>query len=231
MSRASELAANLRRVRDEIEKACTAAGRDPAAVTLLAVTKTWPASDVRELAALGVHDLGENRAAELAEKAAATAGLGLRWHFVGQLQANKARAVAADAAVVHSVDRLRVVDALSAGAVAAGRVLDAYVQVSLDGDTARGGATREAVPELAGAVAAADGLRLVGVMAVPPLGGDPLTSYRILREVSEEVRAAHPDATGISAGMSGDLSSAIAAGSTLVRVGTALLGGRPPQVG
>ncbi len=229
--RVDQLAANLRTVCAQIEAACVGAGREPASVTLVAVTKTWPVEDVRRLASLGLTDLGENRQPELTDKAGATDGLGIRWHFVGQLQVNKARAVAALASVVHSVDRDRLVTALSAGADAAGRTVDALVQVSLDGDTARGGAPVGAVADLAAAVDAAPGLRLAGVMAVPPLGADPFTSYERLVEIAADLRVRHPSATIISAGMSGDFAAAIRAGSTLVRVGTALLGGRPPPVG
>jgi pyridoxal phosphate enzyme (YggS family) len=230
-SRTEQLAANLRTVRGQIDAACADAGRDPSSVTLVAVTKTWPVEDVRALASLGVTELGENRQSELTAKSADARDLPIRWHFVGQLQANKARAVAAAAAVVHSVDRERLVAALSAGAVAAGRTLDALVQVSLDGDTARGGAPRAAVEDLAAAIEAAPGLRVAGVMAVPPLGADALASYRQLVDIADGVRAHHPTATTISAGMSDDFADAIRAGSTLVRVGTALLGGRPPFVG
>lgn len=231
MTRAEQVAANLARVRADIEEACAAAGRDPATVTLLAVTKTWPLSDVLTLAGLGVADMGENRHQEAAEKAAETRETDIRWHFVGQLQTNKARAVASYASVVHSVDRERLVDALAAGARDAGRVLEAFVQVSLDGDTSRGGVAIDGVHDTAAAIAAADGLRLAGVMALPPVGADALASYQLLAEVARDVRRLHPGADGISAGMSADLTEAIRAGSTVVRVGTALLGGRPPFVG
>ena len=229
--RLEQLASNLRAVRAAVAESCAAAGRDAADVTLLAVTKTWPVGDAIALHSLGVLDLGENRQPELTEKAALTSNLAIRWHFVGQLQVNKARAVAACAAMVHSVDRERLIDALSAGAVAAGRTVDALVQVSLDGDTVRGGAPEDAVGDLAAAIAAAPGLRLRGIMAVPPLGADPSASYEKLADIARNVRALHPDATVLSAGMSGDLAAAVRAGSTLVRVGTALLGGRAPRVG
>ena len=230
-ARSAQLAGNLRAVRAAISDACDLAGRDPAGVTLVGITKTWPVEDVLALADLGVTDFGENRQPELTEKAERAAHLPLRWHFVGQLQANKARAVAACASLVHSVDRQRLVDALSAGALAHGRTVDVLIQVSLDGDVSRGGALPSSVEELAGGVAAADGLRLVGVMAVPPLGADPISSYQRLAVIAEDLQANHPTATTISAGMSADMAAAIQAGSTLVRVGTALLGGRAPLVG
>ncbi|MBA9006496.1 YggS family pyridoxal phosphate-dependent enzyme [Thermomonospora cellulosilytica] len=225
-ARRDELAANLRTVRERIAAACAAAGRDPAEVTLVAVTKTFPASDVRLLAGLGVADVGENRDQEAAAKAAECADLPLTWHFVGQLQTNKARSVAGYADVVHSVDRARLVTALSSAAVRAGRTLRCLVQVSLDERPGRGGAAPSEVPELADLIAASDGLELGGVMAVAPLGADPAPAFARLAGVAERLRAAHPSATVISAGMSGDLEQAVACGATHVRIGTALLGGR-----
>jgi pyridoxal phosphate enzyme (YggS family) len=231
VSRIDELRAGLATVDARISAACAAAGRARDDVTLVVVTKTWPASDVRLLAELGVREVGENRDQEAAPKAAACADLterGLRWHFVGRLQSNKCRSVARYADVVHAVDRPELAAALGAAAVAAGRELTALVQVSLDGDPARGGAFPADVAALADAVAAAPGLRLGGVMAVAPLGADPAAAFATLAEVSARTAATHPGATMISAGMSGDLEQAIAAGATHVRVGSAVLGGRPP---
>ncbi|TNY34745.1 YggS family pyridoxal phosphate-dependent enzyme [Thermomonospora catenispora] len=225
-TRRDELAANLRRVRERIAAACAAADRDPAEITLVAVTKTFPASDVRLLAELGVTDVGENRDQEAAGKAAECGDLPLTWHFVGQLQTNKARSVARYADVVHSVDRARLVTALSSAATRAGRSLRCLVQVSLDDRPGRGGAAPDEAPALADAIAASEGLELAGVMAVAPLGADPAPAFARLADVAERLRAAHPSATVISAGMSGDLEQAIACGATHVRIGTALLGGR-----
>ncbi len=170
--RLAELAANLAEVRDRIAGACAAAGRNPAEVRLIAVTKTFPATDVILLSQLGLADIGENKDQEAAPKAAAceAAGLSLRWHFIGQLQVNKAASAARYAYAVHSVDRDRLVTALSRRAVAAGRVIRCLIQVSLDGQQGRGGALAAQVPGLADAVAAQDGLELAGVMAVAPLG-------------------------------------------------------------
>ncbi len=230
--RAEEISERLARVRARIAAACAAAGRDPAEVTLIAVTKTFPVSDIAVLARLGVTDVGENRDQEAAPKAAECAALGLplRWHFVGQLQVNKAASVVRYASVVHSVDRPRLVAALGARARAAGRVITCLIQVSLDAAPGRGGAPPAAVPALAAAVAAEEGLALGGVMAIAPLGEPPRPAFRRLREVAERVRAEHPEAFMVSAGMSGDLDEAIAEGATHVRVGTALLGGRPSFV-
>jgi len=224
--REQELAAALAGLEQRLDRACAQAGRPREEVVLVAVTKTHPLSDVEVLAALGVRDVGENRDQEARLKAAARPDL--RWHFVGALQSGKAGSVASYACVVHSVDRASLVRALSAGAVRAGRQVDVLLQVSLDGDPARSGAVPADLPALAEATAAADGLRLAGVMAVAPLGVDPERAFAELADVAARLRVDHPQADRISAGMSGDLEAAVAAGATYVRVGTALLGLRPP---
>ena len=181
------------------------------------------------LSSLGVQNVGENRDQEAAPKAAECADLRdqLTWHFVGQLQTNKVSSVVRYADVIHSVDRPRLVTALGAAARKAGRTLTCLVQVSLDGAPGRGGVIAGNVPLIADAVAREAGLELGGVMAVAPQGADPLDAFSRLAEVAAGVRAAHPGAAMISAGMSSDLEAAISAGATHVRVGTALLGGRP----
>jgi len=226
--RRDEIAARLSAVRDRIAAACAAAGRASDEVTLIAVTKTRPVSDVQLLYELGVPDIGENKDQEAAPKAAACAALGLNvtWHFVGQLQTNKAASVVSYADVIHSVDRPRLVTALGARARAAGRTVTCLVQVSIDGDPARGGAAGPEIAAVAEAVAGESGLLLGGVMAVAPLGMPAPEAFGKLRTVADEVRSAHPGAVMISAGMSDDLEPAIEAGATHVRVGTALLGGR-----
>jgi pyridoxal phosphate enzyme (YggS family) len=199
-------------------------------VTLIAVTKTHPASDVRLLASLGVADVGENRDVEAAPKAAACKDLDLTWHFVGQLQTNKCPSVARYASVVHSVDRARLVAALGNAARRADRVVRCLIEVSLDGDQARGGAVAADVPGLAEAIAGQPGLVLGGVMAVAPLGMDPSAAFADLVVSAAAVRAVDPAATTISAGMSGDLEAAVKNGATHLRIGTALLGVRGPAV-
>jgi PLP dependent protein len=231
----SDVAENLRAVRARIAAATRAAGRDPDSVSLLAVSKTWPADAVRELAGLGQLDFGENRAQELLGKAAEVADLPLRWHFVGQLQRNKAAAVARLGAVVHSVDRPSLASALDrAGQERMSREggpVEVLLQVDLGGRPggamARGGAAPADVPALADLVAGAAGLRLRGLMAVAPLEEDPRSAFERLAGVAARVRADHPEAVDLSAGMSGDLGATVAAGSTIVRVGTALFGARP----
>jgi PLP dependent protein len=230
VQRRAELASRLAEVTDRIGAACATAGRDPGEITLIAVTKTRPVTDVRLLNALGVTDFGENRDQEAAPKAAACADLPITWHFVGQLQTNKAPSVVRYADVVHSVDRPRLVLALGAAARAAERVLTCLVQVSLDGDPARGGARADQLPAVAEAVEAERGLLLGGVMAVAPLGMPPAAAFAALRECSAVVRSVRPDAAIISAGMSDDMEPAIEAGATHLRIGTALLGARRPPV-
>jgi pyridoxal phosphate enzyme (YggS family) len=236
--RPEQLAANLAAVERRIADACRAAGRDRSEVTLVVVTKTYPASDVRLLSGLGVRQVAENRDQEAAAKAEQTADLPLSWHFVGQLQTNQARSVVRYADHVHSVDRLRLVGALSSAATAADRRIGCLVQVALEAEGAgpgdrgeRGGVAPGAVPELADAVAAAPGLRLDGLMTVAPLAGayagQPRAAFDRLMEISSRLRESHPAATMVSAGMSQDLEEAVAAGATHVRVGTAVLGVRP----
>ena len=226
--RAAEVGARLVAVRARIAMACEAAGRSPSEVTLIAVTKTFPASDVAVLAGLGVIDIGENKDQEARAKAAecAAAGVAVRWHFVGQLQLNKSASVVRYTSVVHSVDRPELVEALARRARAAGRVVTCLVQVRLEDHPGRGGAAPADVPGLADAVAGQSRLVIGGVMAIAPLGAPPRPAFSRLRQVAELVRSAHPGAMMISAGMSGDLDEAVAEGATHVRVGTALLGGR-----
>lgn len=233
--RKAELAGNLARVEERIDAACTAAGRKRSEVTLIVVTKTYPASDVRLLSELGVREVAENRDQDASPKAAACTDLPLKWHFVGQLQTNKVRSVASYADLVQSVDRKRLVNALSTAAVRAGRVLDCLLQVALDAESGdaggRGGVAPDGVDALAEAVAEAEGLRLRGLMTVAPLAGPyagrPRAAFERLLEISSSLRVAHPTANMVSAGMSSDLEDAVAAGATHLRVGTAVLGVRP----
>ncbi|MEU3142791.1 MULTISPECIES: YggS family pyridoxal phosphate-dependent enzyme [unclassified Streptomyces] len=236
--RKEEIAANLADVEERIAAACAAAGRGREEVTLIVVTKTFPASDVRILSELGVRHVAENRDQDAAPKAAECADLPLEWHFVGQLQTNKVRSVVGYADFVQSVDRSRLVTALSKEAVRTGRELGCLIQVALDADEPvagggrgeRGGVAPGGVAELAGLVAGAEGLRLDGLMTVAPLAGEyagrQQAAFERLMLLSTDLRAAHPAANMVSAGMSADLEQAVAAGATHVRVGSAVLGVR-----
>ncbi|EST23200.1 YggS family pyridoxal phosphate-dependent enzyme [Streptomyces roseochromogenus] len=249
--RKTELAGNLAKVEQRIAAACVAAGRRREEVTLIVVTKTYPASDVRILSELGVRHVAENRDQDAAPKAAACADLPLTWHFVGQLQTNKVRSVVGYADVVQSVDRTRLVTALSKEAVRAGREVGCLLQVALDAGESerepegarsslqgrwretggRGGVAPGGIEELADVVARAPGLRLDGLMTVAPLTGEyagrERAAFERLMDLSTDLRRTHPAATMVSAGMSADLEQAVAAGATHVRVGTAVLGVRP----
>jgi pyridoxal phosphate enzyme (YggS family) len=240
--RRAELAANLARVRTRIASACHVAGRDPGEVTLVAVTKTFPVSDIVLLTELGVRDIGENRDQEAAPKAAevAASGVDVRWHFVGRLQRNKCRSVVRYADVVQSVDSVRLARVLADAAQRhRDRGLDVLVQVSLDNDSDRGGALRgsgaaavlpdRSLDRVVETVAAHRELRLAGLMAIAPLHRPAEQAFALLAEVAADLRADHPDATVISAGMSADLEPAIAYGATHVRIGSALLGNRAPM--
>ena len=228
--RADEIAAGLDAVRRRIADACRDAGRDPDEVTLVVVTKFFPASDVRVLADLGVRHVGENRHQEAEAKAAECAELDLTWHYIGGLQSNKAAAVAAYADVVESVDRAKLLSGLSKGAHQRSHDLDCLVQVSLDPPDAgagRAGVPAGQLPDLAADLASRGMLRLRGLMAVAPPDEDPVAAFTRLAGVRRDFLADHPDATWLSAGMSGDLEAAIGCGATHVRIGRAVLGERP----
>jgi pyridoxal phosphate enzyme (YggS family) len=220
------LAERLAAVDAGIADAARAAGRDPAELTRIVVTKFHPASLVRELAALGVRDVGENRHQEAQAKAAETDDLELRWHFVGQLQSNKARAVRRYAHAIHSLDRDSLIDAL---ADADAEPLAGFLEIDLSGEPGRGGADPADAERLAERVLQTPGLSLVGVMAVAPLGAEPRAAFARLRGVSDRIRALVPDADRISAGMSGDYAEAILEGATHLRIGTAITGKRPER--
>lgn len=249
-ARAAELSERLERVRARI-RAAAPSGTAP---TLIVVTKYFPAGDVELLAGLGVRDVGENKDQEAAAKAAEAASLGLSWHFIGQLQSNKAKSVVRYAAAVHSVDRTSLVGALSRAMAAeqqrrAGEGLpprgemECFLQVDLREPAvgsdasgaggggapaaARGGALPAELPALAEAVTQAPGLRLAGLMAVAPLGEDPRAAFSRLRALSGQLQQTHPAAAAISAGMSGDLEAALECGATHLRIGSDILGPRP----
>jgi PLP dependent protein len=221
------LGERLAAVREAIADAGRLAGRDPGSVTTIVVTKFHPSGLVRDLAALGVRDVGENRHQEAAEKAAELAELGLRWHFVGQLQSNKAHAVRRYASAVHSVDRESVLDALATPEDV--DPLDVFLQVNLTQDPARGGMQPDRIEVLAERALAAPGIRLRGLMAVAPLGEPARPAFSRVRELSERLRRMAPSAVDLSMGMSGDFAEAIAEGATHLRIGTAITGNRPSR--
>jgi pyridoxal phosphate enzyme (YggS family) len=220
------LADRLAGVRSAVADAVREAGRDESEVTTIVVTKFHPASLVRELATLGVADVGENRQQEASDKAAELADLELRWHFIGQLQSKKTRAVLAFASAIHSLDRLSLVSALGK-ALEPGRSIDAFIQLNLTDDPARGGVRPADLESFAESVLATGGIRLRGVMAVAPLDVAPRAAFAGVRALGDRLRTLAPDATGLSMGMSGDFRDAILEGATHLRIGTAITGNRP----
>lgn len=210
-------------VRAGIADAAASAGRSVDDITMIVVTKFHPAALIAELAALGVHDVGENRHQEAQAKAAELAELHLTWHFVGQVQGKKAKAVRAYADVIHSVDRPSLVAALASDE----STIDCFVQVNLTDDAARGGVQPSALEPLIERVLETPGLRLRGLMAVAPLGAEPRRSFARVRELGEQTLRVAPKATSLSMGMSDDFVEAIAEGATHLRIGTAITGKRP----
>ena len=221
----ADLSERLTTVREVVSDAALQAGRDPGAITTVVVTKFHPVSLIRELAVLGVRDVGENRHQDAEPKAAELADLPLTWHFVGQLQSKKARQVRAYARVIHSIDRPSLVTALAS----TDADLDCFIQVNLTGDPERGGVAADQLDALVATVLATSGLRLLGLMAVAPLNEEPRRAFAGVRELSERVRTMAPDADKLSMGMSSDFRAAILEGATHLRIGTAITGKRPQR--
>lgn len=222
---APTLGERYHRVLADIDSAAVEAGRDPSEITTVVVTKFHPTAIVRELVALGARDLGENRHQEAAQKAAETDDLDIRWHFVGQLQTNKAAAVLEYAHIIHSVDRPTLVDAIARTK----RDVEIFLQLNLTRDSNRGGVAPEDLEPLVELVLSSPTMTLRGVMAVAPRGEDPRTAFRRVRELSERVQGLAPGATALSMGMSGDYREAILEGATHLRIGTAITGNRQVQ--
>jgi pyridoxal phosphate enzyme (YggS family) len=219
----SALADRLAEVQGSIADAARDAGRSPSEITTIVVTKFQPAALVADLAALGVRDVGENRHQEAQAKATALAELGLRWHFVGQLQSKKARQVRSYATAIHSVDRPALVDALRSEEAS----VDCFVQVNLTDDPARGGVAADGLLPLVEHVLETPGLRLRGLMTVAPLGEPARPAFARVRLLSERIRDMAPQATDLSMWMSHDFREAILEGATHLRIGTAITGNRP----
>ena len=224
-----DVAANVAKVRRRIETAARAADRDPATITLVAVSKYRPASAGREALAAGCHDLGESYADEGVAKQAEVADAAAVWHFIGPLQSNKTRLVAEHFDWVHSVDRLKIARRLSEQRPAERGPLPVCLQVNISGEASKSGADPAEVPELAAAVAELPGLQLRGLMAIPARAEDPEAQRRpfaALRALRDDLNARGLALDTLSMGMSGDLEAAIAAGATHVRVGTDIFGAR-----
>lgn len=223
---AAQVPQRLAAVRDRIADAARAAGRDPAAVTLVAISKFQPLSKIRAAVAAGQRDIGESRAQELDDKLASDPPPDVRWHFVGRLQRNKVKTVAGRVALIHSIDRARLLDAVGAHMRGTGRRQDVLLQVNVAGEERKGGCAPQDVAALAARTAEHEGVRAVGLMTIPPLDGDAATVFAQLRALRDELAPRYPALRELSMGMSGDLEQAVRAGATIVRVGTAVFGPR-----
>jgi pyridoxal phosphate enzyme (YggS family) len=220
---------NLQAVHARIAAACKAVGRAPQEVTLLAVSKTWSAGDVREAAACGQRAFGENYVQEGVEKITTLADTGLEWHFIGPLQSNKTRLVAECFAWVHTVDRLKIAERLSAQRPDSLPPLQVCVQVNVSGEASKNGVPPESAADLARSVARLPGLHLRGLMTVPEAAADEnslAAQFRTLRGIYERLKAEGLPLDTLSMGMSDDLETAVAEGATMVRIGTAIFGAR-----
>jgi PLP dependent protein len=225
----TSISANLQAVKSRIVAACAAAGRDPAQVSLLAVSKTWPADAVRQAAQGGQRAFGENYLQEALAKAADLADLALEWHFIGPLQSNKTRPVAETFAWVHSIDRLKLAERLSAQRPAGLPPLQVCVQVNVSGEASKSGCTAAEAPDLCRAVASLPNLKLRGLMAIPEPAQKSAVAVRRfgeLRALLDRLNEAGMQLDTLSMGMSDDLEEAVMAGATIVRVGTAIFGER-----
>ena len=219
----------LQAVKSRIARACAAAGRDPRDIVLVAVSKTFPADAVRAAHAAGQSDFGENHAQDAVAKIAALGDLDLVWHFIGPVQSNKTRSIAEHFAWVHSIDRLKIAERLAAQRPEALPPLQACIQVNVSGEATKSGVAPAEAPALARAVAALPRLRLRGLMAIPEPTDDPALQRRrfeSLRDLRDRLAADGLALDTLSMGMSDDLEAAIAAGATMVRVGTAIFGAR-----
>jgi hypothetical protein len=231
--RQQELAERAAEVREALTQAAKEAGRAPEDVTLVAVSKLHPASDIRDLAETGQIEFGENYVQEALSKQEELAGLNVNWHFIGGLQSNKAKYVAGKFALVHSVDSSKLAQALHKKAVSLDTVQDILIQVNIAGETQKSGITVEKLPELAEAVLGMEGLRLVGLMTMPPFFDDPERARPVfarLRELRDGLETRlDMGLPHLSMGMTGDFVPAVREGATLVRIGTRIFGARPPR--
>lgn len=229
---AAILHARLREVRDRIGRAATRAGRDPASVRLIAVSKTFDAMYVRAAAEAGQMDFGENKVQEALDKMDRTRDLGVRWHLIGHLQTNKAKKAGATFDLIHSIDSVDLLRKVDDAAAAAGRSPELLVQVDLAGEATKHGAREEDAQAIFRAAADCKGARVVGLMLLPPMVEDPNLArpyFRALQQVRERLLAAGVDGSmlnELSMGMSHDFEVAIEEGATQVRVGTAIFGAR-----
>jgi len=221
-NRREEITLNLQEVKKRINRAAQSVDRDPAEIELIVVTKTFPVSDIEILRELGEVNFGENRDQEAAPKAQTVAAT---WHFQGQIQSNKIKSICQWADVIHSISSEKEVLKFAQSP----RKHQLFLQVSLDGQEGRGGASSAELARLADLVNASNNLELMGLMAVAPLGIDPENAFADLAQINQGFQGQFPNSKYLSAGMSGDFEAAIKFGATHIRVGSSILGSRSPH--
>jgi pyridoxal phosphate enzyme (YggS family) len=222
ITRKAEITQNLQEVKERISRAAQSAGRDPAEIKLIVVTKTFPVSDIEILRELGEVNFGENRDQEAAPKAQTVAAT---WHFQGQIQSNKIKSICGWADVIHSISSEKEILKFAQSE----RKHQLFLQVSLDGQVGRGGASPAELAHLADLVNESNNLELMGLMAVAPLGIDPEKAFANLAQINQGFQGQFPNSKYLSAGMSGDFEAAIKFGATHIRVGSSILGSRSPH--
>jgi pyridoxal phosphate enzyme (YggS family) len=229
MNRKDELVSNLQSVRSEITRACEQNNRDPDDITLIAVTKNFPASDIRLLNDLGVSDFGESRVQEFSRKYEEVKDLVSTWHFIGQVQSNKIREITRMSDVVHSIDSAQHIERFNNQAEKAGKVVDLLIQINLDPDypNARGGVSAKEAEDLATLIHRLGNVNLGGLMFIASPHVDAKRAFQSFAEVLSVFKERHPSAQIVSAGMSADVQEAIRIGATHLRIGSKLLGNRP----
>jgi pyridoxal phosphate enzyme (YggS family) len=221
-TRKAEIARNLQEVKERIDLAAQSINRDPAEIELIVVTKTFPISDIEILRDLGELNFGENRDQEAGPKAQA---IPATWHFQGQIQSNKIKSICEWADVIHSISSEKEILKFAQSA----RKHQLFLQVSLDGQAGRGGASRSDLAQLADLVNESNNLELLGLMAVAPLGTEPEKAFADLAQINQGFKSQFPNSKYLSAGMSGDFEAAIKFGATHIRVGSSILGSRSPH--
>jgi len=220
---------NVAHIRKRIADACARSGRRPEDVTLIAVTKTFGVEAVRNVLASGINDIGENFVQEFVQKHEEIASLNVRWHFIGHLQRNKVKEIVGRVQLIHSVDSLRLAEAIAKRATAIGTMTDILLEVNTSGEDSKYGVTPDETTSLYRAACGLEGVRILGLMTIGPFLPDPeqsRPSFRTLRLLRDSLRTAPSELPVLSMGMSGDFEIAIEEGATLVRIGTALFGKR-----
>ncbi len=223
------IAENIRHIYDRIQKACHRVGREPESVTLVGVTKTFPASVIREAAAAGLHDFGENYVQEMRQKQAELKDFSIRWHFIGHLQSNKVKSIVDDVHLIHAVDSIELGKEISKRARAVNRHLPVLVEVNTSGETTKFGTQMDEAKILVEQLMVLSHVTVMGLMTIGPFLPDPEASrpaFRCLRSLRDALEREGVKLPALSMGMTNDFEVAIEEGATMIRVGTAIFGHR-----